>query len=81
VTVDGCWPNLTSPEPIIATSIVAVDEEIVPIFMPEIGSVHYVNEHFCAVIIDQGIARCRGKGWGFEFEATLGTVRGDRRNE
>jgi hypothetical protein len=35
----------------------AADEELVPIFMPEIGSVHDVNEHFCAVIIGEGIAR------------------------
>ncbi len=49
--VDG-WPNLTSPKPIMAA-----DEEVVPTFMPEIGRMHYINEHFCVVIIGEGIAR------------------------
>jgi hypothetical protein len=35
----------------------AADEEIVPIFMPEIGRMHYINEHFCVVIIGEGIGR------------------------
>jgi hypothetical protein len=55
--IDGCWPNLTSPKLIVAAPTMAAVSEIVPIFMPEIGSVHYVNEHFCAAIIGEGIAR------------------------